>query len=109
MIPATEALRLPSAQLTEEERTAAEVLEKAIDTHIRQHMEWRGCQIKITEVRLNVIAEINQRLKAAGYQADWHRMAERSQVTGEERLVGFLLVLAPLDEAYRAAAARGAA
>lgn len=109
MISATDALRLPSAQLTGEEAAAADSLEAKIESGIRAAMERRGIDLQTNETRGNVIAEINQRLKAAGWVVQWRARVEPPRVGLTPTLVGYDLSLAPSDEAYRAAAARGAA
>lgn len=108
MISAAEALRLPSAQLTPEESASADALEMSIESYVRLKMERRGCEYTTPETRPNIIAEVNQRLKTAGYQPQWQALVEQSVVKGAApRHVGFKLALAPTDEAYRAATARG--
>ena len=107
MISAAEALRLPSAQLTPEESTAADTLEDEIETHVRQHMERRGIEFSTKEKRGNVIAEVNQRLKGAGYLPQWQAIIEQGKFSTNRVHTGFGLSLAPTDEAYRAATARG--
>ena len=42
MIAAIEALRLPTAKLSTEERARADKLEAEIDLHVRKNMERRG-------------------------------------------------------------------
>lgn len=104
MISAAEALRLPSAQLTSEERATADALEADIEAHVRLKMERRGCEFTTNETRSNVIAELNQRLKAAGFQPQWQAIIEPPRIgLGTPTHVGFKLALAPSDDAYRAA------
>ena len=103
MISAVDALRLPSAQLSEEERAGADKLEIEIEIHIRKFMERRGCDFETKETRGNVIAEINQRLKAAGYVPQWKPLLERHKLNNAAVThVGFGLSLAPSDPAYAA-------
>lgn len=105
MIPATEALRLPSAQLSVDEIAAADALEAEIEAHVSKFMERRGCDFVVKETRNNVIAEINQRLKTAGYQFQWQPLVEQHPLNkAVQKHVGFRLTLAPNDEAYRTVA-----
>lgn len=102
MISAAEALRLPSAQLTSEESTASDALETAIEAHVRLKMERRGCEYTTEEKRPNVIAEVNQRLKRAGYQPQWQALVQQGKFSNNRVHMGFSLSLAPTDEAYQA-------
>lgn len=101
MISAVEALRLPSAMLTDEERTAADRIEAELEIHVRKYMEFRGVDFKTTETRNNVIAELNQRLKAAGWSTQWQRMSRPNRLSGgAQECVGHMLFIAPTDESY---------
>ena len=105
MIPASEALNLSCAQLTVEETAAANALEAFIEEHVRQHMARRGCELAVKETNANVIAEVNQRLKWAGYIPQWQALVERNKFNAAtQQHVGFQLSLGPTDESYRTAA-----
>ncbi len=108
MIPAAEALRLPGARLSQEEQVAAAALLAQIEAHVRERMERRGVDYATSEVRGNVIAEVNQILRAAGWLPQWRAILEPSPLGGGSRHTGYALALAPGDEAYRAAAAESA-
>jgi hypothetical protein len=103
MIPATEALELANAKLTPQELEAADKLEAELDEFIRTKMERRGCDFTTKETNGNVIAEINQRIKRAGYAPTWHQLIERNRfnAAAEPKLVGYKVQVAPSDEAYR--------
>ena len=106
MIPAAQALRLPRAQLTPEEKHAADVLEQAIENHVTAHMTRAGCEEPFTtkEKRPAVVAEVTQRLKRSGWIPVWHRLVEQGQFSNNQVVVGWRLAgLGPTDEAYRAA------
>ena len=104
MIPAIEALRLPNAQLTVEEIAAADALEAFIEDHVRKNMARRGCELAVKETNANIIAEVNQRLKAAGYLPQWQALVERNKFNAAtQQHVGFQLALGPTDESYRTA------
>ena len=105
MIPAVEALQLPTAQLSPEELAAADKLELFIEEHVKTNMTHQGANIEIKEGRPDIIANVSQRLKAAGYQAQWAPLVEPHPLNkAQQVLVGFRLSLAPSDESYRAAA-----
>jgi|SRR5579859_1890068 len=107
MITAPEALSLPTAQLSEEEKKAADALEAAIEKHVRFAMERRGCDFSTTLTNRNVIAEVHQRLIQAKWKPQWEAMAVPSPVQGGGiRHTGWTVHLVPTDEAYREAAAR---
>jgi hypothetical protein len=57
MIPASEALRLPCAQLTPEESAAADVIDAEIDAHLRENMRRGGATYDTKETRGPVIAD----------------------------------------------------
>ncbi len=103
MIRAVEALRLPSAKLSPEERSAADALEGAIDAFVRQHMV-RGClSYDARETRVPVVTEVQCRIRAAGWKLDVLGLNQRSAVSNREMTVGYRFMLTPTDEAYRAA------
>lgn len=103
MIPAIEALQLPTATLTDEERTGADELEAQIEKSVREKMEFRGIEIEGKETRSNVISAVNHRLVAAGYNAQWSLTAEKHPLNAAlTKIVGFKLSLAPNADAYRA-------
>jgi uncharacterized protein YcbX len=105
VIPAVEALQLPGAALSAEEREAADKLELAIEAHVRSKMTRQGVTFVTEETRGEVIADVNQRLKAAGYQSQWTAQVEQHPLNKAlQRVVGFSLSLAPTDESYRNAA-----
>jgi hypothetical protein len=104
VIPAVEALKLERAQLTPEDIEAINALELEIEAHVRENMEWRGVQFESKEKRPNIIAEVIQRLKVAGYEPRLEFMVEPHPLNKAiQQLVGFRLSLSPNDEAYRAA------
>jgi hypothetical protein len=104
MISAAEALSLPRAQLTAEEKAAADALESLIDENVRISMSRRGCNIEGKEFNPNVIAEVNQRLKTAGYMTNWQFVIEQNRFNkAVQQPIGFRLELFPTDEAYRKA------
>lgn len=105
MIPAHEALLLPTALLSEEQRARADALETLIDQYVRANMERRGCDFDTEETDLNVVAEVNQRLKAAGYNVNWQQLAKPNRLNpqGAMKLVGFRLAISPTTESYQKA------
>lgn len=106
MIPAAEALRLPCAHLTKEEQAAADALDGAIDAHLRAHMTRGGVTFDALEIRAPVVADVQIRLRAAGYQVQAYPLEESSRLCqgGQGRLVGYRLAIVPAEEAYRIAA-----
>jgi hypothetical protein len=107
VISATEALALPKTKLTTEEKEGADRLEITIEQAIREHMEFRGIDLEIKEPRPNVIAEVNQRLRAVGFVAQWQPMVQQNRFNpaAAPAIVGFKLSLSPGDAAYKEAAA----
>jgi hypothetical protein len=106
VIPAIEALQLPSAVLSDEERAAADELEKMIEEHVRKRMEFRGIEMEGKETRSNVLAAVNHRLVAAGYNAQWQLQANKHPLNAAlTQIVGFKLSLSPNADAYRATTA----
>ena len=101
MITAKEALQLSTAQLSADELKAVEKLEAEIDAHVKESMQHRGCEIKLSETNGNVIAETNQRLKRAGYQPQWQQVVDKHKLNAAIQVtVGYHLFLAPDDDAY---------
>lgn len=104
MIPAHEALKLPTAQLSEEQMHRADALEADIDRTVRSSMERRGCDIETKETDANVVAEVNQRLKTAGYSTEWRPNVEQNRLNPTMmKHIGWKLTLAPTDVAYKLA------
>jgi hypothetical protein len=103
VITAIEALKLKTAQLSADDLATVDRLESQIEEHIRMHMEHRGCELSLKETNNNIIAELNQRLKEAGYATQWGALTESHPLNAAKKVVvGFHLVLAPTDEAYGA-------
>jgi hypothetical protein len=103
VIPAVDALQLPSALLTHEDLAAVEKLETEIEVHVRRTMGRRGPEpFKTGEVRGNIIAEVNQRLRAAGWAPVWSQLGEQSRVTGKVTVIAYGLDLPPSDATYAA-------
>ena len=111
MISATDALLLPTAQLSEEEQRAAALLEVEISAYVETHMEFRGCcDIKTEETRPSVIANVNQRLRRRGWHAEWKPVYRQDDPANKHKRAhaGYAIDLIPSNEAYCEAAARGA-
>ena len=103
MIHATEALKLPTAQLNDADKAAVDEYEKVIEQHILKSMERRGCELKLdlSEKDANVIAELNQRVKMAGYNPKWQQLVEQHPLNkAVTKTLGFLLFICPSDESY---------
>ena len=104
MIPASEALRLPSAQLSPEEVAAADALDAELDAHLRQHMQRGGATFDTKETRGPVIAEVTWRLRRAKYEVQVMAAQAASALDPRKAcVVGYRLMLVPSDEAYREA------
>lgn len=102
MIPASEALRLPSAQLSPEEVAAADALDAELDAHLRQHMQRGGATFDTKETRGPVIAEVTWRLRRAKYEVQVMAAQAASALDPRKAcVVGYRLMLVPSDEAYR--------
>ncbi len=102
MIPASEALQLNTAKLTDEERAAADRLEAMIEEQVRKSMAYRGVDIEGKETNRNVLAAVNFRLIAAGYNAQWQIVMDQHPLNRAiQNVVGFKLALSPSTEAYR--------
>ena len=107
MIAAADALLKNSARLNADELAAVDEVERAIETYVDRHMERRGCYGFCTrETRANVLAEVNQRLKSAGWVVDFRARLEPGMLSQEMTHVGFEIVLMPTDEAYAEAQRR---
>lgn len=109
MIPAAEALLLPSAKLSAEEQTAADELERAIEAHVLEKMERGGCIYQTREQSAPVLAEMALRLRRAGWHAQVGPWIVQTPFSREPTRVGSTFALVPSDDAYRAAEAIAAA
>ncbi len=102
MIPASEALQLTSATLSDEERAAADRLEAHIEEEVKKRMTYRGVDIDGKETNRNVLAAVNHRLIAAGYNAQWQIVVDQHPLNrAVQHVVGFKLALSPSADAYR--------
>ena len=101
MISATEALSLPTAELSKECREAADKLEGQIEGIVREKMGRNGVDITTTVTHEAVIAEVNQRLRRAGWATNWQPKLEQHPLNKAlTKHVGFSLNLFPSDAAY---------
>lgn len=102
MITAGEALQLDSAKLTEAEIEAANKLEGTIEEFVRKEMKFYGCTFDGKETDPNVLAEVNRRLKAAGYTPEWKYLIQQHPLNAaKSQVIGFQVLLTPGDAAYR--------
>lgn len=102
MINAAEALALPSAQLSDDDVSLLSSLTMQISETIQSKMERRGLEMRLEGVTNgNVLAEINQQLKQSGWQPQWQPIVEQHPLNKtQQRVSGYILVLAPTDSAY---------
>lgn len=102
MINAAEALALPTAQLSEEDLKLVEHIEAQLAEAIKTKMERRGVDVKLDGVtNANALAELNQRLKRAGWMPSWQPLVEPHPLhQNKQRLTGYMLSLAPHDSSY---------
>src|SRR6185369_16494049 len=97
-----EALQLPTASLTDEQHRAADKLEKEIEDYVRKNMSFRGVDYEGKETSADVLAAVNHRLVAAGYNAQWKLIANEHPLNKAiSQIVGFKLSLAPNADAYK--------
>jgi len=105
VISAAEALRLASAQLTDEEKQAADGLEILIEEYVRKGMKRNGVDLETKMTNRSVIAEVNHRLRAAGWSTQWEPIVERHKLNAAvQSVTGWRLSLFPTDAAYDDAA-----
>lgn len=102
MIPAFEALALSTAQLSADDLKLVEHIEAQLVEAIKTKMERRGVDVKLDGVtNANALAEINQRLKRAGWMPTWQPLVEPHPLhQNKQRLTGYMLSLAPSDSSY---------
>jgi hypothetical protein len=102
MIPAVEALSLPCAKLSDEDLKAADLLESEIDARVRESMNHNGIDLNVSETRPVVIAEVNQRIRRAEWQANWRPLVEEHRLNKALREhKGYAVNLFPSDESYQ--------
>lgn len=103
MIRAADALMLPHAQLTERQQARVDALDAQIDETVRVKGSRRGVDMQINENDGDVIAELAQRLRRAGWSPQWHPLAGN---VDKSKIVGYILAMAPSDAAHVEAAVR---
>lgn len=103
MIPAVEALALSSAQLSDAQKTEADKLEAEIEKAVRGHMARNGLDMTVKQADPAIIAEVNQRLRAVGWSANWTPLTEEHRLNKAMRnIIGYGVSLFPSDDSYRA-------
>ena len=101
MITGTEALRLPSAQLTHEETAVVDKIIRLMDCEVREGMKRGGVQLKVSETRPHLITEVALQLKRAGWNSQWEPNVKQSSVHGgKPQLVGYIVTMVPTDESF---------
>jgi len=104
MITAIEALRLPSAKLTDEQSEKATDVINKIDAQVRMKMTRGGLTMILNVTDQSVLAHVAILLKQAGWNPQWMPVHEQSSIRGAQpKHVGFQLTLAPQESAYEAA------
>ena len=103
MITGAEALRLPSAQLNDEEASAVDKLMALIDEHIQKGMKRYGVELTTKMTHRTVLTEVIRRLHTFGWITELEPQVEQSRFAREPTLVGFKLTLTPTKEAYEEA------
>ena len=102
VISAAEALRLPSAAVSASDAEAAASYLADIEAYIRANMRRVGCTMPIDPTRVNpvIAAEIERRLRAAGWRAEFQKTQVPSVLAPGKMVISYQLALAPVDEAY---------
>jgi hypothetical protein len=101
-VNAVEALKLPTAQLSPEEAGAADKFMELIDDLLRKGMARHGVDLHIGKLtNLNVIAEVDMRLRSLLWVPNWVPLTEAHQLDPNNQVVvGQRLILNPSQEAY---------
>ena len=104
ILPASEALRLPSAQLTEDEKKIVDKVLADIDAEIHKHFKRNGFEYSTNCNNPAVVFEIAQLLQDAGYMVQCQpRLSQnRFNPQGPPNIDGFVLLCAPSREAVLA-------
>ena len=102
MITATEALRLSVAALSSSDAEAAETYLRDVERYVRENMRRVGCVMPVEPSRVNptIAAEIERKLRAAGWKAEFQKVAREIPLAPGQKVMAYQLALAPTDEAY---------
>lgn len=104
MIHASEALRLPSAQLTEDENKMVTAILDEIDTGVRTNVRRNGFEFKTNCTSAPAIFEVTQVLQDGGWIVNCQPILKHPRIQGGMTThEGFTLVCAPSREAVLAA------
>jgi hypothetical protein len=96
VITALEALRLPGAQLTDQQRQILRQVLADIDAWVRSHMQRCGVEMNLRITDANIVAEVSRLLRRASWNPQWLKLSEAAKVQGAEPLhIGYRLLLAP--------------
>ena len=107
MITAREALALPTAQVSESDRQAAEKIVEEVDAAVRAGMNRSGASITLPLGRLNpaILAEVIHTCRREGWAVGVQDVTEQSRVGVIAPRVGTVvtghkIIVQPTDESY---------
>jgi hypothetical protein len=104
VITAVEALLLPTARLNLDQLKAVEKLLSQLDEATRTDMGRGGIDMNTNLNDVNVVAEVDLRLKAAGWAPQWTQMIGPHRFNAAlQQIVGHRLQLRPSPDAYKEA------
>jgi hypothetical protein len=100
VISAVEALRLPIAALTAEQRASVSRVLELMERHVVQRMSSVGVQFEIYETDGPVIGAVTTELRRLGWNPRFMPLMKPSAISGaQNQHVGFTVVLIPSDAA----------
>jgi hypothetical protein len=101
LIDATDAMRLPGAQITEDELREADMLTADLHKYIVKYAERRGFEWQANTGKANVISEIMYRLRVAKWTPQITGVDQDEPLVrgGKPRILRYYLAVAPSDEA----------
>ncbi len=120
MITALEALSLPTAQISDSDREAAQVILAELDAHVRKYMSRTGCMVpsaepqvgssmRIDRNRLNgpILNEVGNECRRRGWIMSLEELQRQSEITRQVVVVGHQIALRPREDVLDAWMAHG--
>lgn len=103
VISASQALRLPTAGVSDSDWETAVLILRRIDGYVREHMKRGGCEVPIDADRLNpqIAYEVMTALRRQGWIVEIQQRLEASRLDPSRRVPsGMQIALRPSNDAY---------
>jgi ssRNA-specific RNase YbeY (16S rRNA maturation enzyme) len=102
-IEAANALALPVAQLSSEEKREVDKLLDGMRSYMQLNMQYRGIDYKTDVTNMNVVAAVREIIRRHGFDVQVLAMQENARLQGAApRVIGHIILCAPSSATYQA-------